>query len=259
MKRRFFFPIATVAVTAAMASWCWAEPTAPADNPENKVAPESETSLKPKSEEPLVKKMPDGTYRIGKITLNKDTREISLPAFVHITELNKVLEYLLVYVHGEKIHESLFITEADPLHLNIAFKLLHYKESPELFRLLKEDGTPSQKYPKVAEELRKASRFSVHVTWQDKKEKRTALASDWIQHRITRKPMPKTAWIYHGSYIHRNKFKAKLTGNMLAIFDDQGSVASYSGEDRYDDTIWYPSKNVPAEGTKVTITLKPWK
>ena len=83
--------------------------------------------------EALVKKISATIYQVGKVTLNKETREISMPAHTNITDPETIIEYLLVHFNGEKIHESLLTTEADPTHINIAFKLLDYQESLELF------------------------------------------------------------------------------------------------------------------------------
>jgi len=242
-----------------LSSLAWADSVAPGDATENKIAPESETSVKPIKPEPLVKKTSPSSYQIGKVKLNKDTREITFPAQTNITDPETFIEYLLVHLNGEKVHESLLVTEAAPTHINLALKLLNYKESPELFRMLKKDGTPGEKYPVVADDLKKAARFSVHVSRKQGEETKTVPVTDWLQHRTTKKPMPNTPWVYNGSYIHNKKFKAKVTGSIFTIFPDEGSIANYPGEDREDDTIWFPAPRIPREGTALTVTLKPWK
>ncbi|BDS08615.1 hypothetical protein NT6N_36550 [Oceaniferula spumae] len=228
--------------------------------PEVKPAENKEPAKEPAADpKPLVQKLENGNYKIGKITFNKDSRAITIPAQTNIVDPETFLEYLLVHLNGEKVHESLLVTEADPTNLNLALKLLSYKESPELFRVDKPDGTPSDKFPVVAEDIRQAARFSIEITWKDKGVERTRPITQWIQHRVTKKPMPDTPWVYNGSYIHNQKFKAKLTGSMLTIFPDPGSIANYPGDDRDDDTLWLPAPNIPAEGSAVTVTLKPWK
>lgn len=221
------------------------------------VSAEPETTP-PTAKKPLVQKLKDGNYQIGKITFNKDTRAITLPARTNIVVADTFLEYLLVHLNGEKVHESLLVSEADPTHLNIALKLLSYKESPELFRVDKADGTPSDKYPVVADEIRKAARFGIFVTWKDQGVEKTRPITQWIQHNGNKKAMPATPWVYNGSYVHNSKFKAKLTGSMFSIFPDSGAVANYPGDDRDDDTIWVPAANLPREGSAVKVTLKPW-
>lgn len=258
------FTLPSLIIVSGLVSGLWAQTPAPTDATENKIAPESETSVKPAESkkttaEPLVKKISPTTYQIGKIKLNKNTREITLPAQTNITDPDTIIEYLLVHLNGEKVHESLLVTEADPTHVNLALKLLSYKESTELFRMAKADGSIGDKYPVVADDIKKAARFSIHLTWKQGDEEKTIPITDWLKHRITKKPMPRTPWVYNGSYIHQKKFKAKLTGNIFTIFPDIGSIANYPGKDREDDTIWFPAPRIPREGTALTVTLKPWK
>ncbi len=208
--------------------------------------------------QPMVKQTAPNIYEIGIVSFNKETREIVIPARTNITEPETIIEYLLVHSNGEKIHESLFTTDADPLHINIAIKLLNYKESPELFKVRKPDGSIGDDYPVIAEEIRKASRLSIHVSWLDGKKEKAAPVAKWIYNGATQKSMSPTAWVYNGSYIYDKKFSAKLTGSIVAIFSDIGAIANYSGDDRNDDTLWSPSKDTPPSGTAVKVILKPW-
>ena len=205
---------------------------------------------------PLVKKISADVYQIGKVTLNKKTREISFPAYPNIVEAGTPLEFLLVHLNGEKVHESLLITEADPTNLNIALKLLSYKESQELFRPITEDGSRGELYQKEPDDIRKAARFTIHVTWKDGAKSKSTPITQWLKHRITNKSMPDTPWVYNGSYIHNKAFKAKLNGNFFAIFPNESAIANFPGAkdvDRYDDTLWISAPNLPREGTKITI------
>ena len=208
--------------------------------------------------EPLVKKISPSIYQIGEVLLNKETREISIPAHTNITDPKTIIEYLLVHFNGEKIHESLLITEADPTHINIALKLLNYKESLELFRVRKADGSISNEYTVVAEDIKKAARFSVQVTWKDGPTEKTIPVTQWIYNQASKKNMAPTPWIYNGSYIYEKEFNAKLSGSIITIFPNIGAIANYSGDDRNDDSLWSPSANTPQEGTPVKVTLKPW-
>ena len=208
--------------------------------------------------EALVKKISLNTYQIGKVILNKETREISMPAHTNITDPKTIIEYLLVHYNGEKIHESLLTTEADPTHINIAFKLLNYQESLELFRERKADGSISDQYTVVAEDIKKAARFSVYITWKDGITEKTIPVTQWVYNQASKKNMPATPWIYNGSYIYEKKFDAKLSGSIITIIPNIGAIANYSGDDRDDDNLWSPSANTPEEGTPVKVTLKPW-
>ena len=163
-----------------------------------------------------------------------------------------------MHFNGEKIHESLLTTEAKPTNINIALKLLNYKESPELFRLPNPNGTLSAEYPVVSEKVKKAARFKILITWKDNELTKTIPVTDWIYNESTQKNMEYAPWIYNGSFIHEKSFNAKLTGSIVAIYANIGAIANYSGDDRNDDSLWSPSKNTPSEGTSVTLTIQPW-
>lgn len=212
----------------------------------------------PSPQKPLVKKLTDDTYQIGLITFSKKTREITIPSQTNIIDPGTPLEYVLTHGNGEKIHESLLVTEADPTHLNLALKLLNFKESQELYRPLAADNTREEHFPVVADDIRKAARFTIHLKWKSGSENKSAPVTRWLQHRVTSKPMKDTPWVYNGSYILNNRFKAKITGNFFAIFPDEGAIASYPGSDREDDTLWVPADKLPRTGSKVTLTIKPW-
>lgn len=228
----------------------------PDDTEETNVAPESETPIK--AEQPLVKKISEDVLSIGKITFNKKSREITFTTQTNIVSPDTPLEYLIVHSNGEKVHESLLITEIDPTNLNIALKLLNYKESLELFRPYTEEGIPGDKYYIVADDVRKAARFTIHVDWKEGDADKSAPITEWIAHRVTTKPMAKTPWVYNGSYIHNQKFAANVSGCIFAIYPNEGSIANYPGTDRDDDTLWVPANGLPREGSNIKITLRPW-
>ena len=217
-----------------------------------------ESKGKSVNDKPLVKKIAPQLYQIGVISFNKETREVYIPAQTNITDPSAVIEYLLVHSNGEKIHESLLTTAADPTHINIALKLLDYKESQELFRLRDAKGFFTEKYPIVADDIKKAARFEIFITWKDEQKEKTIPVTDWIYNQATEQNMITVPWIYNGSFIHKKAFNAKLTGSIITIYPNSGAIANYSGDDRSDDSLWTPSKNTPEEGTSVKVTLKPW-
>ncbi len=227
--------------------------TKPTTAPINQAATEQPT-------EPLVKKISADIYQIGRVTFNKTTREISLPAHSNLLEAGTPLEFLLVHLNGEKVHESLLVTETDPTNLNIALKLLNYKESQELFKPLLADGSRAEKEHVVADDIRKAARFTIHVSWKENGQKKSVPITQWLQHSVTGKPMPIIPWVYSGSYMHRNRFKAKVNGNIFALLTNESAIANYPGADRHDDTLWLSPKNMAPEDTPITITItiKPW-
>jgi len=145
-----------------------------------------EQSATPK---PAVVRIDEHTLRIGKVTFRPDTREIRIPTQVNMTE--GLLEFVLVRMEG-KVHESLLVTEASGTDINLALKLLHYKASEELFPLFEEDGSLSNKLPKIPEDIRKAARTRISVKWKDGQKLKSAPLDKWIAYASWRGNSPPT-------------------------------------------------------------------
>lgn len=208
-------------------------------------------------EPPPVRDLGNGKFEVGIVTFHQKTREINFPAEVNMKE--GALEYAVVH-HNGKIHEAILITKARPFHVNIALKILGYKESKELFPILGEDFRPTGKFPDVAEKIRNAARAEIHLEWKDKEGKvHAATLNDWITHTVTKKPLPPKPWVYGGSYIHDNSFQAEVTGDIVALFTNNASLFNWPGQDGNLDDVWIPTTaRVPEVGTSIRVTIKPF-
>ena len=215
----------------------------------------AEEEAPPSQEKPPIKQLSENEYQIGKVFLNKKTREIHFGAGVNLVD--RPLEYLVVSPKG-KVHESLFITDVSPFHLNIAMKLLGFQESQELFEIADEDYRPTGEFPDVPDEVKKAARLDILVEWEADGKTHLKPINDLITHSITEKPMAPGPWLYTGSYMHEGQFKAEVNGDIFAIFPAQPAIVSYPGKDNQNDDIWFTHpQRMPGEGTVVKIILKP--
>ena len=227
--------------------------TKPTEQPK----PEAEATPEPKIEAPKVEKIDENRYRIGDVTIDKSNREIRFPAAVNLRE--GLLEYLIVHQNG-KIHESLFRTEASPTNINVAFALLRYKPSKELYRIWKEPGVISGEFYKVTEEDRLASRIAIDVEVEKDGEVKRYPVNEWIRHETTGKSMPPTFWVYGGSEFYDGKFVPELTGDISAIYVTNSSLINYPGEDNFNDEVWTSlTDRIPELDTKVTLIFAPYK
>ena len=219
------------------------------------------TSLLPAQEKgqqaPPVRDLGGGKFEVGLVTFHQKSREISFPAELNMRE--GPLEYAIVHENG-KIHESLLHTKTRPFHVNIALKLLGYKESKELFPILDEDYRPTGKFPKVPEATKVAARASIHLEWKDDEgKKRTATLNELVTHTTTNKPLDPKPWVYGGSYIHDSVFQAEAAGDIVALFTNNASLFNWSGRDGQLDDVWLPTtKRLPAVGTKFSVIIKPF-
>jgi len=205
---------------------------------------------------PTVEKIDATHFKIGKVTFDQKSREIRFPAKINI--VTGQLEFLVVHVNG-KVHESLFVTDVSATHLNLAFTLLRYPPSPELYALPSEAGGLSGDFPVVPAEIKSGARIAIEVEWKDNEKTRRISINDWIQHATTTKAMPLGPWIYGASVIEDGKYVPEFTGDIIAIFLANSAMINYPGDDNGNDDVWIPfPKRVPAVDTEVTVILSPF-
>ncbi len=224
--------------------------------------------LKP-AEAAKVRRLEDGTFAIGEVKINSETRHIVFPAEVNIDETSVHNQYKLEYAlvdqsKDAKMHESLLSTRVSPFDLNLALKLLRYNASPELVPLVDDKGRPTGKYPHVPEKVRMAARVKFTLIWE-KTDGTVGEASlgDWITSTVRRACLSaRTAGVYGGSFVTRNGvFGAAVTGDIAGIAPrDNSGLFFYPGRGlEKDASSWSPTPGgvVPPKGTPVTVTIKP--
>lgn len=214
----------------------------------------AQTAASPK---PQIERIDETHFKIGKILFDAKTREIRLPAKVNMAV--GLLEFLLVQQKG-KVHESLLITDASPTHLNLAFMLLRYPPSNELFSPLDETGHVTGILPDVPLAVKAGARILIEVEWKDGEGKtQRSPINDWIQHKSGESVTPTGPWLYTGSVSHEGKYVPEITGDVAAIFTAQQAMINYPGNDAASDLVWYAfPKRVPAKDTEVTLIITPF-
>lgn len=206
---------------------------------------------------PMVKKLDATRYQIGEIVFDQKSREIRFPTVVNMTE--GLLEFLIVHEKG-KVHESLLATAVSPTHLNLAFTLLRYPTSKELYLLPDENGKIPTEYPDVPAEIKAAARVKIDVEWSESGKLRRLPVNEWIQHAVKTTAMPPGPWVYGGSDFFDGVFSAETSGDVAAIFLSMAALLNYPGNDNDSDEVWVPfPKRVPPEGTNVTVIIAPYQ
>lgn len=204
---------------------------------------------------PAIEKLDESRFRMGQVVFDHKSREIRFPCKVNMTE--GLLEYLVVHQNG-KVHESLFITETSPTHINLALTLLRYRPSRELYPLPNETGGLSGDFPVVPDDIKASARIQIDVEWTEEGEAKRLPVNDWIQHAVKNTAMPQGPWVYGGSEFYDGKFVPETSGDIAAIFVAQSSLINYPGEDNRDDTVWLAfTKRIPTLGTNVTLVIAP--
>ena len=206
---------------------------------------------------PSVKQLDETRFQIGEVTFDKKTREIRFQTKVNMTEGQ--LEYLVVHENG-KVHESLLSTTISPTHLNLAFKLLRYPPSRELYTVSEDDDSKPLVAPNIPAEVKEGARLLIEVEWSEGGKKRRNPVNEWIQHAVTEASMPAGPWVYGGSGFGDGKYFPETTGDVVAIFLSNAAIINYPGDDGNNDEVWAPfTKRIPAEATDVTVILSPYQ
>lgn len=248
MKQFFLYTLLTSAL--------WADPSA-ATPAAPSVEAKTENATPAANAKPSITRLEDGRMKIGEITFDPKTRQVRVPCTVNMTE--GLIEFAVVHENG-KIHESLLVTKCSPTDINVAFKLLRYVASEELYAIERERGVLSDKFPEVPEATKEAARVDLKVEWEKDGKIQTLPLADWLMHEKTTQSMSPEPWVYGGSMTYDGVFVAESTGDVASIFVSRGSLLLYAGKDNFNDDAWLPfTKRMPPEGTVVQFLIQPHK
>ncbi len=166
------------------------------------------------------------TLQIGEVRLDTKERRLTIPATVNMIE--GPIEYFLVSAIG-KLHESIFKTIAEPVHIQTAALLLF------------KGPLTTNKPPQL--------RITVETT-------KTVPAEDLIENTkpdVQLKPEP---WRYNGSRVVDGTFIAQRDGSIISIIADPDALSESGRVTADNDENWRPKKaNLPPIGTPVKVVL----
>ncbi|MEG1507043.1 MAG: YdjY domain-containing protein [Akkermansia sp.] len=203
-------------------------------------------------------KIDEHSVRVGKVIVNHETKTVSFPAYVNLEE--GLVEYILCLPNG-KLHESLLVTDADPLHISIGMKLAGFKSFERFFPMRGPNLEWLPFIPAKPEEYAQAY-LHIELLWQDEdkhggKQHRSNL-SDLIINTKTKEPFPAQDWLYTNSFFFNDRYQASLTGDIIAIFADRNSTINYIGKfnDGDNESGWIVNSKHPlTPSTPVTIVI----
>lgn len=224
------------------------------DSSEQEQPAEQEVPLPDGKTVPPFEPLADGQLKIGKVTVNHKERTVSFPAQINLQE--GILEYICSMPNG-KIHESLLVSEADPLHISLGMTLLKFHRFEKFFPMRDEnfEWLPFTE-PKPADYANSYVQISMTYTHEGKEHKSDF--SDFVINSRTRKGLSPNAWLYTNSFFYEGAYQASLSGEIIAIFASRTSPINYIGDfhDGVNDTGWVanPKQKLPL-GAAVTITI----
>ena len=232
-------------------SWSLAQDLAPA-----KVEPAPDPQPAAVAGKPSVTQLDDARYQIGGVIFNRLNREIRFPAKMNMSE--GLIEYVVVLQKGH-VHEAFLLADISPTDLNLAFTLLRYKPSPELFSEIEESGHPSGILPEVPLPVKASARIAIEVEWTHSGTTHRCTLNEWFQSRSSQTTMIPGPWLYTGSSSSEGVYIPELSGDVISVKPDRYAVVNYPGTDNVDQPSWYPSLQlVPPVGTDVTVIISPF-
>lgn len=209
---------------------------------------------------PRVEQVAPGRYRCGKVQIHAGNRWLKFPA--EVLGEDGPLEYALVTKTGAR-HESLLLTEVDPVEIHMAALLLGAARSAQVEP--GGGGAPSAG-PVDAGALQKAAEPAGKPVqlWVEMKRgevvRRERLES-WLEWRERPegdrgKRVPETPWLYTGSYVFRGFFAAKEDGNLFALIISPAALVNMPLPQNRDDHTWFPRPEViPPKGSSVEVEI----
>lgn len=214
----------------------------------------AQESTPPPAVSPKVHELGGDLFETGGIRFDAKRKAATFPAKVNMTE--GLLEYLLVGAGG-KTHESLLVTDVEPLQLHTVMLLLGAKGAPPDHPAPPSGAITAGALANSAPV--KGDRIGISVRRLDHEKEPAIPVEDLIQNVKTHAPMSRSPWIYNGSYIFEGQFLAQEDKSIAALVDDPEALINNPRAGHDDDQIWAPNaKKLSANShVEITITLLP--
>lgn len=198
--------------------------------------------------EPQIVDLGGGRISIGAVTLDRKTREITIPAAVNMRE--GAVEYVLVGRNG-KVHEAVFTTDAGARDVHVAALLLGVKPEPDL-------GPENS-----AAIVRRQGAVAIRVEWDRNGPPEKIFLNETVNlsdpsTKAVSGTLPSGAWLYNGSRIEPDGvFAATRHESIISIIRDDDALVNNPGASRDNDEIHTPNAaKLPKQGHPVRIVLQ---
>jgi hypothetical protein len=176
----------------------------------------------------VIRQIGTNSFQIGEVRLDAKERRLTIPATVNMVE--GLIEYVLVSANG-KLHESIFKTTAEPIHIQTAALLL--------LKAPIDSNSPPQ------------LRVSVELPAG-----KVVPAEDLITNTMAGVKFRPGPWRYNGSRVVENTFIAQRDGSIVAIMADPDAIIESGRIPSDDDDNWRPHKSeLPPIGAPVKLQL----
>jgi hypothetical protein len=197
-----------------------------------------------KGARPPIEKIDDNVYKIGNLVVDGNTREVTMPGWINMSE---GLVELLACAPGGKVHESVVVVDVEPFHLQIALLLLGL-EGGESISHQGDPATPE------------GDPVEIVIEWADPEsgETKRVRGEDFIYNVKADRPMIHTHWVFTGSRVVDGIFVAQMEKSLVTTYHDPYTIIDNPLPTGGDDTYYEANRFlVPPVGTKVTFLVRP--
>lgn len=191
----------------------------------------------------LIEKTGPDTFRVGVIECDRKNRALIIP--VKVNARSGPIEYAVVTEKG-KVHEALFSTTANPLHIQMAALLLGISPQPG-----KGGGVDEGKSVTI-----EAKWATNGPTKSQPLEKLVALA-DGSPQNPAHTTLTDGPWTFTGSRIDGRGFAAAREGSIISLIEDPAAMIVNPRPSRLDDKLHVPNATLlPADGLPVSLIIR---
>jgi hypothetical protein len=190
----------------------------------------------------LLKVEGKGRYRLGLVSFDSNARTLSFPARLNMDA--GLLEYSIVS-RGGKVHESLLVSDVQPLHVHLAALLL---------------GLASTNSGAVVP-------IHIEVEWRGNGPAKTLAIEELIALREgspqgpEKGMMSKSRWNYTGSVVTQGRFEADAEGSIVSLIGDPVALAScppdVGSRGKGSTQVFVPNTpKLPPSGLPLTVRIR---
>lgn len=263
---------------SALVNNAWATPGKTGDAGKTTGEKDSFEQLPPAENEqapaPVIEQIDQDTLRIGLVTLDSRTREITFPGWVNMNQ--GLIEFPIVHRNG-RVHEAIFATDALPVHIETALRLLRYEPSQEIFGTFpdvdQENPPPWNEWPDpVYPDPNPNSHVQALARWKnaagqvietDIREMNVRWSDDMLNPSdVPPEPIRLTSkashWVFNGNRARLYDHVPDLCGAILGIRPEyECSINTLPGEEIHHFTWVADPARIPAPDTPVTLVISP--
>lgn len=184
----------------------------------------------------------DGRFvRIGKAELDDVSGTITVPG--HLNQRMGAIE-LVACATGGKTHESLFLLDVEPIHLQLALIRLGL----EALRPVRFAGDP---------EPPKGGWVYVYAEWEQDGKTVRHRVEDLIFSPAKGETMPQQHWVFAGSKTIQGNFMATVERSLITTYRDPYAIIDNPAESGTDDELFVPNAAVlPEVKTPVKVIIE---